>query len=606
MMANAQLLIANASSNFLKHVVEPDHIVDWDDVIQIIMSTPTAPKCPICLAPPVAARVTRCGHEFCLACILRHLSGSVKGWQNCPICDELVHLEDIRSVVFRPKRPPVPRIKARMVKVRRPRETGIVIPAAQWGYVEADPVLAAQHPDVSKTFLRVLGCDDYELPAAIRSRDLQELEAALCDEESSDSAAAFYLQRALRWSQRLHGRGRLDSLDSDWNSYLDENGLRSRTSSCSSMTTSVDIETGVSDKSDTTAWSSSQVQLGSANDPVDGMESAWPELRSSTLQAMDAGADLASVSGCNEGEGGHSTPIEDQELEREWGSNEWWEATTAAVNKRGPRSLMPNDDHIFFQAVDGSLAFLHRLNVKALEREFGSLWACPDFIEAPVIETEVHTITKEVRQRFRYLDHLALDCEYLLVQVDLTSVVSKATLNELAPELEAQRAARRRRTKAEKRHTLAMQRRQDEQEKEVREQSGVLSHKQLPPDWKSWVEPPSMDVRAGADEATGDGPAVEVRLPTRGAFSRAVGGIMSDPSQNPPLAPPKDNAIGPASWGPALNTGGRRTMRVEPGDYETPPDHRLHLDEDALAAAKAVRGGRKKKLVLLSTSRRGT
>ena len=99
---------------------------------------------------------------------------------------------------------------------------------------------------------------------------------------------------------------------------------------------------------------------------------------------------------------------------------------------------------------------------------------------------------------------------------------------------------------------------------------------------------------------------MEVRLPTRGAFSRAVGGIMSDPSQNPPLAPPKDNAIGPASWGPALNTGGRRTMRVEPGDYETPPDHRLHLDEDALAAAKAVRGGRKKKLVLLSTSRRGT
>lgn len=54
------------------------------------------PSCPICLYPPVAARITRCGHIFCWPCMLHYLSLSDKSWSKCPICYEAVHTADLK------------------------------------------------------------------------------------------------------------------------------------------------------------------------------------------------------------------------------------------------------------------------------------------------------------------------------------------------------------------------------------------------------------------------------------------------------------------------------------------------------------------------------
>lgn len=54
------------------------------------------PSCPICLYPPLAARITRCGHIFCWPCVLHYLSLSDKSWSKCPICYEAVHTADLK------------------------------------------------------------------------------------------------------------------------------------------------------------------------------------------------------------------------------------------------------------------------------------------------------------------------------------------------------------------------------------------------------------------------------------------------------------------------------------------------------------------------------
>lgn len=54
------------------------------------------PSCPICLYPPTAAKITRCGHIFCWACILHYLSLSEKTWSKCPICYSSVHKKDLK------------------------------------------------------------------------------------------------------------------------------------------------------------------------------------------------------------------------------------------------------------------------------------------------------------------------------------------------------------------------------------------------------------------------------------------------------------------------------------------------------------------------------
>jgi hypothetical protein len=52
---------------------DPDAPLDWASVVQVLSMDPSL-ECPICLAPPVAPVTPRCGHVFCLPCIMRHLA----------------------------------------------------------------------------------------------------------------------------------------------------------------------------------------------------------------------------------------------------------------------------------------------------------------------------------------------------------------------------------------------------------------------------------------------------------------------------------------------------------------------------------------------------
>lgn len=56
--------------------------------------------CPICLSKPLAGRVTRCGHTFCLPCILRYFE---LGEKDCPICGyDIESVSDLRSLKILP------------------------------------------------------------------------------------------------------------------------------------------------------------------------------------------------------------------------------------------------------------------------------------------------------------------------------------------------------------------------------------------------------------------------------------------------------------------------------------------------------------------------
>lgn len=57
-------------------------------------------SCPICLSVPVAARITKCGHIFCYACILRYISVNEenKPWCRCPLCGDIAYSKDLRAL----------------------------------------------------------------------------------------------------------------------------------------------------------------------------------------------------------------------------------------------------------------------------------------------------------------------------------------------------------------------------------------------------------------------------------------------------------------------------------------------------------------------------
>lgn len=105
-----------------KYASDADSHIDWSLVMQVIASSESqASSCPICLSEPVAPRMAKCGHIFCLPCLIRFMNSSssedegksIRGprWKKCPICEDSIYLNDARPVRFYAgQESPLPRV----------------------------------------------------------------------------------------------------------------------------------------------------------------------------------------------------------------------------------------------------------------------------------------------------------------------------------------------------------------------------------------------------------------------------------------------------------------------------------------------------------------
>lgn len=100
--------IVSPKGTYATHAVDADEHLDWVDVLQILASAESqATSCPICLSEPVAPRMAKCGHIFCLPCLIRFMNSSDSEgaekkarWKKCPICEDSVYLAEVRPVRF--------------------------------------------------------------------------------------------------------------------------------------------------------------------------------------------------------------------------------------------------------------------------------------------------------------------------------------------------------------------------------------------------------------------------------------------------------------------------------------------------------------------------
>lgn len=82
------------------HLSDPDLIVKWEQVSQLVIPSTQPPSCPICLSPPTAARAAKCGHLFCFPCIEHYIALSQEKWRKCPICYESIYSSALKPVLF--------------------------------------------------------------------------------------------------------------------------------------------------------------------------------------------------------------------------------------------------------------------------------------------------------------------------------------------------------------------------------------------------------------------------------------------------------------------------------------------------------------------------
>jgi hypothetical protein len=102
--ANFKLLVeANVDVARSDEAGDSDY-VPWSSVVQAFVATETPYVCPICMEPPVRAapslccsvllththaqspaRITRCGHTFCLGCLAHWFEASSQTLISCPL-----------------------------------------------------------------------------------------------------------------------------------------------------------------------------------------------------------------------------------------------------------------------------------------------------------------------------------------------------------------------------------------------------------------------------------------------------------------------------------------------------------------------------------------
>ncbi|KAK3331942.1 hypothetical protein B0T19DRAFT_89459 [Cercophora scortea] len=105
--------VVSPTGNYASPAVDADEHLEWSDILQVIASAESQQtSCPICLSEPVAPRMAKCGHIFCLPCLIRFMNSSSNDdphaaekkqqnrWRKCPICEDAIYLAEVRPVRF--------------------------------------------------------------------------------------------------------------------------------------------------------------------------------------------------------------------------------------------------------------------------------------------------------------------------------------------------------------------------------------------------------------------------------------------------------------------------------------------------------------------------
>nr|XP_033810520.1 RING finger protein 10 [Geotrypetes seraphini] len=400
LQANCQFVVSE-DLDYTAHFTDPDTLVNWDFVEQVRICSHEVPSCPICLYPPTAAKITRCGHIFCWACILHFLSLSERDWSKCPICYGTIYKKELRSVVAMETRLYSVGDTITMQLMRREKGVLVALPKSKWMKVEQPIHLGdEEHSRYSKLLLAS--------QKQLLQQVIWEEKVALLQqyEEEKQNPEACFIQAAI---QELKDREKVLSHDE----------------SC--VTTLEDL---------TLAEPTLITNLPQENENVLQYLDAFENEVGSTVAAL-----LPEEVGNVEAAGRNDAETNNVKKSQK---------ESQAANVTGPCNN--STFYYFYQAEDGQYMYLHPVNVRSLVQEYGSLENCPEKITGAVVEIDGHTVTEEVRRRHRYLKHLPLTCEFSLCELDLLPpFISKQTLAMFTGEIEKRRRLRLKKAEDEQR-----------------------------------------------------------------------------------------------------------------------------------------------------------
>ncbi|KAL4972310.1 hypothetical protein BDW66DRAFT_144482 [Aspergillus desertorum] len=550
--------------------------LDWDSVLQILVSAQTqSSSCPICLSTPVAPRMARCGHIFCLPCLIRFMHSTDDDqpvpekkarWKKCPICWDSIYISETRPVRwFSGQEGVLPfeggDVVLRLVK----RDPGSTLALPRDGAESLAPGedIPWFHAAEVADYARIMkGGEDYmisQYDTEIEDlrRQEQEDEVLFGDETTWTRKAVAAINDA---KQKLQGIG---------------NPPEAFPQPAADRASKDPIAVQQPPEEVALMYTARHATKSGRSSPAP--QSDTPEI----TQTTNAMGNMSLTNGTKHRQNNSVTGRDGH-------------------TRKGGNAPHPSDQpYYFYQALPHY--YLSPLDIRILKAAFGEYSSFPATI-LPRVEhiTTGHIIDDELRKRVKYLGHLPQGCEVNFLECDWKDVVMPDVLEQFSTEI----------SKRRKRH----------KDKEVREEkSRVRAEKEE--DEKRWAaarqERPSIGTsdRPFSDHdflpLASDGANIELASSASPPLPSSRFGALASPSDSPPgvrtvwgtAAVTSHLGVPPDHMRPIPHDGWREGWEDELfAQQESDLIARTAVDENSNPSQARKKGKKNKKITLMSTN----
>lgn len=514
---NAQYrFVMNPTGDYTVHFADPDIFFQWHDILQVIIPRTSAmaaaslrgesasqeegfTTCPICLAPPTAPRMTKCGHVFCFPCILHLLGTAENKWVRCPVCFDSVNEKYLKAVkwldepsVINEEEEKVaesssstttrepdnfrPGSTLRMRLMQRPQITTLALPrSATWPSDLMPPHQAPFHflPDVFEFAKFMLATPD-QLMADL-SRDLEEVAAERRTLLSiKDELALIFVDVA-------------------------EEKLRNQLAKAAALENEPLRE--AIEKVVTVQQKLKQEKLGRTNS-----QRGDNDTRGDQEEVPDAFlSSQGDPHGLSQGQGRNPRQRKN-------------------VNPPPPST----QTYYFYQAASGLPIFLHPLDIRILLSHFHSYPAFPDEITVRVEAHSEGTVNDDLRKRWKYLAHFAEGADVVFIEANLEGVVGAEGLASFEGALKQRRTRRKEKGKKDDKAKAKAEEREKEKLAQTFRQDTFISQARSEP------PVPLADLPPGPEEQVTSSPPVNTPTPSGAWGNRSFASLLQSPASSNP------------------------------------------------------------------------
>jgi len=404
--------IVDPRADYHAQSVDADVHIDWNNVMQILVSTQSQEAaCPICLGTPVAPRMAKCGHIFCLPCLIRYMHSEDDSkptvdkrarWKKCPICWDSIYISETRPVrwyVGEEGEPPREGMDMVLRLVKRQSGSTLAMPRESTdALLKGDDIPWYLAPEVMDYARVMKGSEDYML--AQFDEYISTIKAMEQEDELMFGEDSEWTGKAIRLIQEAKDKVK-----------------------------GIGNPPAMSKKPEESKQKRPPIQFNDNDDDVPQMYTVNQYTQHTSLNAT-ALLDGHSATDTTNPVKQASPPVVDP-------TASILSTSLAEFRARQTAERAP-DEYLFYQGL--LHYYLSPLDIRILKVAFGTYENFPSSL-LPRIErvSTGHIVDDDLRKRIKYLGHLPHGCEVGFLECDWTDTVPPAVLEQFKADIERRR-----------------------------------------------------------------------------------------------------------------------------------------------------------------------